>query len=84
MDINSAIANNRLRIKVKPGARTSELLKIENSIAHIAIAAKAEDGKANDEVERFLSRLTRRKATIKSGFTSKEKLVMLGEPATSL
>lgn len=69
------IINNRLRVRVKPNSRKSELLKVEEGVAHLAIAAPPEDGKANAEVERFLTRLVKRKATIKSGFTSKEKLV---------
>jgi uncharacterized protein YggU (UPF0235/DUF167 family) len=69
------ISNDYLRIKVKPGVRKSMLLKIEGDIAHLAIAAQPEDGKANAEVERFLAKLVGRKAIIKSGFSSKEKLV---------
>jgi uncharacterized protein YggU (UPF0235/DUF167 family) len=70
------IVDNRLRVKVKPGARKSEVLKVENGVAHLAIAAQPEDGKANAEVERFLTRFVGRKATIKAGFTSKEKSVL--------
>lgn len=69
------IINDHLRIKVKPNARKTELLKVEEGIAHLAIAAKPEDGAANAEVERYLSKLSGRKAIIKSGFSSKEKLV---------
>lgn len=70
------ISNARLRIKVKPNARKSAVLKIEDGILHLAIAAPPEDGRANAEVERFLTKLTGRKAVIKSGFTSKEKLIL--------
>lgn len=71
------IQNDRLRIKVKPNARKSAVLKCEDGVLHLAIAAPAEDGKANAEVERFLTKLAGRKATIKSGFTSREKLILL-------
>lgn len=72
------IRDDHLRVKVKPNARKSEAIKVEDGVLHLAIAAQPEDGKANAEVERFLTRLTGRKARIKSGFTSKEKLVVLG------
>ena len=77
MDIASCIINNRLHVKVKPGARVSKVMSIEDSIVHLAIAAQPEDGKANAEVEKFLTRLLKKKARIKSGFTSKEKIVIL-------
>ena len=79
MDVSSCIVNNHLRVRVKPNCRKSEVLKIEETaegkIVHLAIAAQPEDGKANAEVERFLTKFVKRKATIKSGFTSKEKLI---------
>lgn len=71
------IQNDRLRIKVKPNARKSAVLKCEDGVLHLAIAAPPEEGKANAEVERFLTKLAGRKATIKSGFTSREKLILL-------
>jgi uncharacterized protein YggU (UPF0235/DUF167 family) len=79
MDISSCIVNNHLHVRVKPGSRKSAVLKVEETvkgrIVHLAIAAQPADGKANAEVERFLTKLVKRKATIKSGFTSKEKLL---------
>jgi uncharacterized protein YggU (UPF0235/DUF167 family) len=45
---------------------------------HVAVAAQPEDGKANAELERFLTKLTRRKAKVKSGFASREKVVVFG------
>jgi uncharacterized protein YggU (UPF0235/DUF167 family) len=77
MDIAAYIVNSHLRIKVRPGARKTEILDREGVILHMAVAAPPEDGKAIAEVERFLTKLTGRKATIKSGFSSKEKLVHL-------
>jgi uncharacterized protein len=71
------IQNNHLRVKVKPNSRTTKLLKIEDGVTFLEVAAPPEDGKANAEVERFLRKLTGRTATIKSGFASKEKLVQL-------
>jgi len=75
--IMTIVKNNRLVVRVKPNARKSAVLIIKDGILHLAIAAPPEDGKANAEVERFLTRLLKRKATIKSGFTSKGKTVLL-------
>lgn len=80
MDANAVLAlvnNQRIAVRVKPNARKSAVLKIEDGILHLAIAAPPEDGKANTEVERFLTKLLKRKAVIKSGFTSKDKSVFL-------
>jgi uncharacterized protein len=77
MEILAAVIHDRLHINVKTNARKTEILKIEEGVVHLAVAAPPEDGKANAEIERFLSKLLKRKARIKSGFTSKEKLVVL-------
>jgi uncharacterized protein len=74
--VAACIKNNQLRIKAKPGARETKILKIENNVVHIAIAAQPEDGKANHELERFLTKLLKRKAVMKSGFSSREKVVV--------
>ncbi len=77
MDLDSAVRDDRLRVKVKPNARKSDVLKVEDGIVHLAIAAKPEDGKANAEVERLLTKLLGRKSTITSGFSGKKKTVRL-------
>jgi uncharacterized protein YggU (UPF0235/DUF167 family) len=74
--VDLPIVNNHLQIRVKANTRLSAVLAIEGEIVHLAIAAAPEDGKANVEVERFLTKLVGRTATIKSGFTSKRKLVV--------
>jgi uncharacterized protein len=78
VDPLSCIVDDRLRVRVKPSARKTELLKVKGLLVHIAVAAPPEDGKANAELERFLSKLLKRKATVKSGFTSRDKVVALG------
>jgi uncharacterized protein (TIGR00251 family) len=77
------IVNNHLRIQVKPNARASKLLNITAGVVHLAIAAPPENGKANAEAEKFLTKLVGRKATIKSGFTSKTKLVVFYSSSSS-
>lgn len=70
-------AGNRLRIRVRTNARKTAITKIEQGLVHLDVAAPPEDGKANKEIEKFLTKQSGRKATIKSGFTSKEKSVEL-------
>jgi uncharacterized protein (TIGR00251 family) len=76
-NISSAISNNHVRVRVKPNARKTMMTKIEQGILFLDIRAPPEDGKANAEVERYLTKLLGRKAVIKTGFASKEKLVAL-------
>ena len=76
MDVHSCIVNNCLRVRARPNARRSELLRIKDGVAYVAVAAPPEDGKANAEIERFFTRLAKRTAKIKSGFTSREKLIV--------
>ena len=75
--VMAIVKNNRLAVRVKPNARKSLALKIEDSALYLAIAAPPEGGKANAEVVRFLTKLLKRKATIKSGFTAKDKTVLI-------
>lgn len=77
MDLASCIIGNQLQVVVKPNARKSELLEIRGQILHVAIAAPPEDGRANSELERYLTKLTGKVAKVKSGFTSKRKRVLL-------
>ncbi len=64
-----------IEVKVKPNSKKTIALEIKDNVLLLAISAPPEDGKANAEVERFLSKLSGRKATIKRGHTGKEKLV---------
>ena len=77
MDIRDAITGNAINVKARPNAGKTALLKIEGGFAHIALDAPAEDGKANAELERFLTKQTGRKARVVSGTTSRRKLVRL-------
>ena len=76
-EIEKYIKNNSLKIIVKPNARKTEILSWDESkqALRIAIAAPAEKGKANVEVIKFFSRLTKKKVQIKSGLTSRAKLL---------
>lgn len=77
MDIAKYVKNNYLKILVKPNSRENEILNYDagKQALRVAIAAPAEDNKANVEVVRFFSKLLKKKVRIKSGLRSKEKLL---------
>ncbi len=79
MNIEKYIKNNSLKILVKPNAKKNEILGYDENrkALKVAIAAHAEKGKANMEVIKFFSKLLRKPVKIKSGLTSKEKLIKI-------
>jgi len=79
MNIEKYIQNNSLKIIVKPNAKKNDILGYDESrkAVKVAIAAQAEKGKANLEVVKFFSKLLKKPVKIKSGLTSKEKLLKI-------
>jgi len=79
MNIEKYIKNNSLKIIVKPNAKKNEILGYDESrkAVKVAIAAQAEKNKANLEVIKFFSKLLKKPVQIKSGLTSKEKLLKI-------
>jgi len=79
MNIEKYIKNNSLKILVKPNAKKNEILGYDENRKAVktAIAAQAEKGKANMEVIKFFSKLLKKQVQIKSGLTSKEKLLKI-------
>lgn len=63
-------------VRVKPNAKKTEILDSGEEV-RVAVAAQAEDNKANVELVKFLSRLAGRRVKIVSGLTSKRKVVAL-------
>lgn len=67
-----------IEVAVKPGSGKSEIVgSDEKGILKINLKARAEDGKANAELVKLLSKHFGRPARIKSGHTGKRKLVAL-------
>ncbi len=63
----------QLRIKAKPGSKMNQLMVAGDGSIVVKIKAPAHDGKANDELIKFLSEklgLPKSKINIVSGFTS--------------
>jgi len=66
-----------IKVIVKPNSKKNEMLEQEDNCYKIAIKAHPEKGKANKELIKFLHKLTKKKVTIISGLTSREKIVKL-------
>lgn len=66
-----------IKVIVRPDSRENAVLKEENGVLHIAIAAPAEKNKANKELLKFLSRYFKKSAKLVKGVTSRIKLVEL-------
>jgi len=66
---------------IKPNSPKNEVIGFDNDkkAYKINIKAKAEDNKANIELIKFLSKVTGKKAVIKSGLRSREKLIELAD-----
>ncbi|MFH0874513.1 MAG: DUF167 domain-containing protein [archaeon] len=81
MELDKYIKNNRLSIIVKPNSPKSEIIGYDESrqSLKVAIKEKCEDNKANIEVMKFFSRLTKKNVKIVSGMTSKRKVIEIQE-----
>jgi uncharacterized protein YggU (UPF0235/DUF167 family) len=70
----------RLRLRVSPGARRSEVVGRHGEAWKLRVAAAPEGGRANDAVVRLLADqldLPRRSVTLVSGHTGTNKIVEL-------
>jgi len=75
-----AEASTRLRLRVSPGARRSELAGRHGDGWKVRVTAPPEGGRANDAVLDLLARrldLPRRSLSIVSGHTAREKVVRM-------
>ena len=79
IQVKLPIINDRLAIKVKPGAKETKVTAVEGGLIHIDVAAPADKNKANIELLKFLKRETKRTARLVSGKTSREKVVEFEE-----
>jgi uncharacterized protein (TIGR00251 family) len=72
-----------LHIKAKPGSKVNQIIVADDGTVTVKIKAPAQDGKANDELVRFLAEklgLAKSKVRIISGFTAPfKKLEIEGE-----
>ena len=73
------IASNKFKVIVTPNARANEIIGFDEAknAYRISIKARAEGNKANIELIKFLTKTTKKKARIVSGFKSREKIIEL-------
>jgi uncharacterized protein (TIGR00251 family) len=72
--------STRVRLRVSPGARRSELVGRHGDGWKVRVTAQPQDGRANDAVLDLLARrleLPRRSVSIVSGHTAREKIIRL-------
>lgn len=70
----------RIAVQGHPGAKRNEVVRFEEGLWHIKIAAPATEGKANKELIEFLSEIldiSKSRITIDKGATGHRKLIEL-------
>jgi uncharacterized protein len=75
-----ATPSTRVRLRVSPGARSSELVGRHGEAWKVRVAAPPEGGRANEAVLELLAeklQLPRRSLSIVSGHTAREKVVRM-------
>jgi uncharacterized protein len=79
MDIQELFSCGSLKIIVKPGMPKTEIIRWDEAkgALRVNVHGKAEENKANIEIIKFFTRLTKKRVSIVAGLTSKEKLIRL-------
>jgi uncharacterized protein (TIGR00251 family) len=67
----------KIRIKVKPNSGKEEILKVKENKYIIYLRKPAKEGKANLELLKLLKKYFKKDVKIKSGFSSREKIIEL-------
>jgi uncharacterized protein len=70
----------RIAVQGHPGAKRNEVVRFENGVWHIKIAAPPTEGKANKELINFLSAIldvSKSRITIEKGVASHRKLISI-------
>ncbi len=65
----------KIKIKVKPNSGKEEILKINDNEFFVYLKKPAQEGKANLELLKLLKKYFKKNVRIKSGFSSREKIV---------
>ncbi len=74
-EIQKLLTQPRIALHATPDAKKTRVTAVKGDILHLDVAAPPEDGKANREIERYLTRIAGKKATVTRGKTSKDKTV---------
>jgi uncharacterized protein len=76
-----------IRLQIRPNSSKDALKILRDSVIEISVKAKAEGGKANDRLIKFLSKalnLPETLITIRHGHTSKKKVLILRNTSAQL
>ena len=74
MDISSYVTDGKLKVRVMPKSGRNEI-KEENGKLKVFLKEVAEDGRANAALVKFFKKELGVAVEIKSGFTSREKVL---------
>jgi len=80
LELTAVPGGTRLRLRVKPGAKTNALVGAHGGALKVAVAAPPERGKANRAVVKLLAAtlgLPASAVTITAGETSQDKVVVI-------
>lgn len=75
MNEDELLALERIPVTVKPSAAKTEILGVRNDSLHVALKAPPIEGKANEELLKFLQKQTGKRCELVSGATSRKKIV---------
>ena len=78
MDLKRYIANNKFSIKVVPNSSKTKLIE-ENDELKLYLKAIPDKGKANAELTKFFKKEYNLSVSIKSGKTSRKKIILILE-----
>ncbi|MFH1590135.1 MAG: DUF167 domain-containing protein [archaeon] len=77
MILDDYIVDSKLKIKVSPNSKKTEIKEVKDGVVFVNIAAPADKNKANVEVVKFFSKMLKKQVRIKSGLKSKEKTLLI-------
>ena len=72
----------KIAVQAHPGAKRNEVLRFEEGVWHLKIAAPPTEGKANKELIEYLAEIldvSKSRITIEKGLTSHRKLISVQE-----
>ncbi|NQU98760.1 DUF167 domain-containing protein [Candidatus Woesearchaeota archaeon] len=78
MEVNDYVVDSKLKIRVTPNAKKTEVKGVKDDLLLVNVAAPPDKNKANLEVVKYFSKLLKKKVKIKKGLKSKEKTLVIG------
>ncbi|MBN2421361.1 DUF167 domain-containing protein [Candidatus Woesearchaeota archaeon] len=78
IDVFDVPVSKSIKIRVKTNAPSNKILAYDEAtkVFKVAIHARAQNNEANREVVKFFTKMFHKPVRIKTGFTSKEKLLV--------